>query len=43
MRKQAEMMRQSDIDAEKRVDAASKVVESVVQMTVAEILNRNEP
>ena len=43
MRHQAEMMRQSDIDAEKRVDSASKVVESVVQMTVAEILNRNEP
>ena len=39
MRQQSEMMRQSDIEAEKRVDAASKVVESVVKMTVAEIIS----
>jgi lipopolysaccharide biosynthesis regulator YciM len=39
IRQQAEMMRQSDIEAEKRIDAASKVVEDVVKMTVAEILS----
>ena len=39
MRQQSEMMRQSDIEAEKRIDAASEVVESVVKMTVAEIIS----
>ena len=39
MRQQAEMMRQSDIEAEKRIDAASEVVGDIVRMTVAEILS----
>ena len=44
MRQQAEMMRQSDIEAEKRVDAASKVVEDVVRITVdAMLTEENKP
>lgn len=44
MRQQADMMRQSDLEAEKRVDAASKVVEDIVHMTVEAMLTaENKP
>jgi lipopolysaccharide biosynthesis regulator YciM len=44
IRQQAEMMRRSDIEAEKRVDAASKVVEDIVHITVEAMLTaENKP
>jgi hypothetical protein len=38
IKQQDEMIRKSNIEAEKRIDAAANVVESVVRMTVAEML-----
>ncbi len=44
MRQQAEMMRQSDIEAEKRVDAASEIITDIVRETVdAMLTEENKP
>ena len=40
MRQQAEMMRQSDIEAEKRIDAASELVGDIVRETVETMIGK---
>ena len=40
MRQQAEMMRQSDIEAEKRIDAASELIGDIVRETVETMVGK---
>lgn len=40
MRQQAEMMRQSDIEAEKRIDAASELIGDIVRDTVETMIGK---
>jgi hypothetical protein len=42
MRQQSEMMQQSDIEAEKRIDAATDVIETVVQATIEKLIEKSK-